>query len=283
MSGPLSRIFPLFVVGMWVVFGVSLAKDEWSGLNWAMLAAAAVMTAIVFVDFVSVFSFGYAACMIVLPVIILATRGATLAGVLVGGMSILYGLRLFAFVVQRRRSASYAPALKGEKMANKNVPTAIKVLIFVLVTWLQTFEAMSPYMVASDGETSTVLYVGVALMVVGLVLETVADQQKYRAKAADPSAFARTGLFARTRHPNYTGEILFQVGLAVAAFGAVSGWWQVLAVVLAPAYISVLMWFQAKSGDARLESKHASDPEWVAYRAGSGILLPGRGRVSSSR
>ena len=274
MSGPLSRIFPVFVLTMWVVFGVWLAKGEWSWLNWALLASAALITAIIFIDFVSVFSFGYAICMIVLPLEIIAVRGVTLAAVLVGGLSILYGVRLLVFALQRRRSASYAPARMGEKMANKNIPSAIKVLLFVLVTFLQTFEAMSPYLVASKGETTTWVYVGVALMVVGLVFETIADQQKYNAKAADSSTFARRGLFARTRHPNYTGEIVFQVGLAAAAFGSVTGWWQVLAVVVAPAYITVLMLFQTKTGDERLMKKYGSDPEYTAYVDRSGALLP---------
>ena len=255
MSGPLSRIFPLFVLAMWVTFGVWLAQGEWSWLNWAMLGLATFLTAIIFIDFVSVFNIGYATCMIALPVLILAVRGVTLAGALVGGLTFLYGVRLLAFVVQRRRSTSYAAARVGEKMADKNLPSPIKVLLFVLVTSLQTFEAMPTYVAASVGETSTILYVGAALMLVGLVVETIADQQKYVIKQRDPKAFAATGLFARTRHPNYTGEIVFQFGLAIAALGATEGWWQVAAVVLAPAYIAVLMWFQTKSGDTRLESK----------------------------
>ena len=279
MFGPLIRIFPVFVIAMWVTAGVWIAKGEWSGLNTLMLVTAAVIIAIVFVDFVSVFSFGYALCMVALPIVILAVRGITTAGLLVCGRSVLYGLRLLAFIVQRRRSVSYAPSRARERTRHTMVPAPIKVLMFVMVTTLMTFEAMSPYVVASDGTTSPVLYIGVALMVVGLVLETVADEQKYRAKERDVSAFVRGGLFARTRHPNYTGEILFQIGLAVAAFGAVSGWWQVLAVVVAPAYMVVLMALQAKIGSARLESTYAADPAWPSYRASSGLLLPSLGHA----
>ena len=58
------------------------------------------------------------------------------------------------------------------------------------------------------------------------MLEAVADQQKQSAKALNPTAFVSTGLYARLRHPNYLGEIVFQVGLIVAAVvaGAADGW-----------------------------------------------------------
>ena len=56
----------------------------------------------------------------------------------------------------------------------------------------------------------------------GLIVETVADQQKYSAKRralvtyGDPKFIGPTGgLYAITRHPNYTGEILFWLGLFV--------------------------------------------------------------------
>jgi len=115
------------------------------------------------------------------------------------------------------------------------------------------------------------------VMAVGLLVETVADLQKQRAKAVDSSTFVRSGLYARTRHPNYTGEIVFQVGLAIAAFGSLSGWWQALAVVVAPAYIVILMVFSATWGTARMSTRHADDAEYAAYLNGSGLLLPGRG------
>lgn len=282
MKGPSSRVLMCFVLAMWVTLAVWIAKGDWSGLNWAMLAVAALLTAIIFVDFVAVFGIGYAACMITLPVVVLATRGLTTAGAVVGGLTFLYGVRLLVFVVRRRRSSSFSSARAGEQAANTRIPTAIKALMFVLVASVQTFEAMPTYVAASVGETSAVLWVGATLMAVGLVIEAVADQQKQIAKQADAGALVRRGLFARTRHPNYTGEIVFQVGLAVSALGMVTGWWQVLAVVVAPTYLAILMWFQAKAGDERLERKHGDDPEWAAYLAASGSLLPALGRPATT-
>ena len=283
MNGPLGRIvFPLFVLTMWVLLGVWLAQGDWTGLNWLMLGTAAVCCAIVFVDFVSVFNFGYASCMILLPIEVLIVRGFEPATVLLGGLSIIYGVRLFEFAWRRRRQASFAGQLRGMKAADSAVPTPVKAVLFLFVTTLQTFEGMSVYVVGTEGVATTWLYVGAALMAVGLILEWVADEQKTKAKAAAPTAFVRNGLYARTRHPNYTGEIVFQIGLAIAAFGSVTGWWQWLAVAIAPAYIVVLMCFSANSGTARMAERHAGDPEWDAYRDSSGLLLPALGGSSST-
>jgi len=275
VDGPLGRvILPSFVLTIWVLFGVWLAKGDWTGLNWLLLAVTAAITAIVFWEFASVFSFGYALCLVVSPALVLAVRGITTASVVVCGLLIVFGLRLLLFSLRRRHAASAATMQEHMKRANSAVPTPLKVVVFVFVTTLQTFEVMPAYVVGTDGRTTPWLWVGGALMLVGLVVETVADEQKHRAKEAAPATFVRTGLWARTRHPNYTGEIVFQVGLAAVALGSVTGWWQLLAVVVSPAYIVVLMFFSANGGDAKMAARYGEDPEWTAYRAGSGSLLP---------
>lgn len=57
--------------------------------------------------------------------------------------------------------------------------------------------------------------VGLIFFVVGLAIETIADQQKYafRSKNQDKNAFMRTGLFSWSRHPNYFGEIILHFGI----------------------------------------------------------------------
>lgn len=51
---------------------------------------------------------------------------------------------------------------------------------------------------------------GVALWAVGLGLEAVADQQKdaWRSRPENKGQFIQEGLWARSRHPNYFGEML---------------------------------------------------------------------------
>ena len=120
-----------------------------------------------------------------------------------------------------------------------------------MLLWLQTatlftFQALTTYALAR-GEVglTPVVSVGAALMVVGLVVEAVADRQKQAAKHADAQAWVSTGVFARSRHPNYAAEIVVQTGLVVCAVGAAlatGSWgWAFAGLVLSPVYIVLLM------------------------------------------
>jgi steroid 5-alpha reductase family enzyme len=53
---------------------------------------------------------------------------------------------------------------------------------------------------------------GVILFVIGFVMESVSDIQKYqfRSNAANKGAVCDKGFFSWTRHPNYFGEIIIQ-------------------------------------------------------------------------
>ncbi|BDZ42011.1 hypothetical protein GCM10025865_13100 [Paraoerskovia sediminicola] len=84
-------------------------------------------------------------------------------------------------------------------------------------------------------------WVGVALWVLGLGVEAVADAQKSRFKAdpANEGRFIRTGLWSRSRHPNYFGEIVLWVGVAVVAAPAFVGWQWV--AIISPVFVTLLL------------------------------------------
>ena len=60
-------------------------------------------------------------------------------------------------------------------------------------------------------------YVGVAMCIVGIIGETVADLQiqKFKNTNTDPQAVFRGGLFKKSRHPNLFFEQMFWWGIAV--------------------------------------------------------------------
>ncbi|CAN0194124.1 unnamed protein product, partial [Discosporangium mesarthrocarpum] len=67
------------------------------------------------------------------------------------------------------------------------------------VTFLNSTE-VDPGLSAAD-------VAGLVMFVVGLVCETVADQQKFAFKNANRNAFCDVGLWQVSRHPNYFGEL----------------------------------------------------------------------------
>lgn len=60
-------------------------------------------------------------------------------------------------------------------------------------------------------------YVGWSLWAVGLLIESIADQQRFlfnrRERSAGSVPFLRTGLWSVSRHPNYFGEITLWLGV----------------------------------------------------------------------
>ena len=84
--------------------------------------------------------------------------------------------------------------------------------------------------------------VGMALWLFGFTIESISDYQKrvFR-KVNNPSeAFIHTGLWARSRHPNYFGEILFWFSLFVFAIASsMSFAWLLIGCIVMYALIAI--------------------------------------------
>ena len=85
------------------------------------------------------------------------------------------------------------------------------------------------------GETASVstplLLAGNALALMGVWLEHSADTTLYRSRrdpSRQPGTCLRDGLWGRMRHPNYLGEMLFWIGVALVGLSAAAPWWTAL-------------------------------------------------------
>ena len=68
-------------------------------------------------------------------------------------------------------------------------------------------------------------YIGFALFLIGFSIEIVADNQKntFRSLEENKDKFITSGLWAKSRHPNYFGEIMLWTGIALIALPSLSG------------------------------------------------------------
>jgi steroid 5-alpha reductase family enzyme len=81
--------------------------------------------------------------------------------------------------------------------------------------------------------------IAAAVTLVAIVLETTADRQlhAYRQSSPGPEQILSEGLWARCRHPNYLGEVLFWWGLYLFCLAASpTHWW----FILGPAAMTTL-------------------------------------------
>ena len=121
-----------------------------------------------------------------------------------------------------------------------------------------------------------VFTIGAAMWITGFVIEVVADRQKsrFRADPANEGRFINTGLWARSRHPNYFGEILLWAGIAVMAIPYLSGAQWV--VMLSPLFVYSLL--TRVSGIPTLvrrgQQLWGDDPAYQAYLSTTPPLVP---------
>lgn len=273
MGNKIRIIFSTFGLVMIGVFIWRLVHGAWSPVNWTMLAIASTACLLVFVRFVYIFNFSYALCAILNGALIWVAR-PSIATALIGMAAILYGLRLFWFTWSRTRSHSYAPRMQNVAAVDREMPAPGKVILWFTCTWLMTFHLMSMWLAAEQARLSLGIVIGVAIMCAGTVLEGVADWQKQRRKRIEPDRFVTDGLFARSRHPNYLGEILVQAGLMTIAFVSAAKLDDLLAGIVAPLYIFILMVSEARRVDEYQIMRYGADPEYIDYRGRSGSLLP---------
>ena len=83
--------------------------------------------------------------------------------------------------------------------------------------------------------------VGIAVWAIGILVEIVADRQKsaFKADPANKGKFISTGLWAWSRHPNYFGEIVLWIGMAIVAFPVLEGWQWV--TLISPVFVAFLL------------------------------------------
>ena len=113
------------------------------------------------------------------------------------------------------------------------------------------------------------LFLATVIYVMGVVLMMGSDAQKYFTLRAKRGLIT-DGFFARIRHTNYLGEMMLY-----GSFALVAGHWLPW-VVLAWIWLGVFVPNMLKK-----EASMARYPEWQAYKARTGFLLPWLGRASS--
>jgi steroid 5-alpha reductase family enzyme len=259
---------------MWALCAAGLIYGQWTAEYWLLLGLGHLACAVVFYNFAYLFSFGYAWTMIAVHAVVIALRPSP-AGILLGVLGILYGLRLWWFIHQRHQDANYGHIKARGDKASATMPMGPKVFLWISVSWLMAFAVFPAWHVAAAGALTPGVLAGAAIAAIGLVVESLGDAQKQAAKSRHPGQLVTSGLYAVARHPNYGGEMLFHLGLVVALLAAGGGWYALCTGLLTPVYIMVLMYYEARKQDHEQAERYASDGTYAGWRARTGLLLPG--------
>ncbi len=136
--------------------------------------------------------------------------------------------------------------------------------------------ALTAILSAEQPPVGAIYVIGAVMWTTGFAIEVIADRQKsrFREDPGNEDQFISAGLWARSRHPNYFGEILLWAGIAVMAIPYLSGTQWV--VLLSPLFVYALL--TRLSGIPTLARRGqqlwGDDPSYQAYLANTPRLLP---------
>jgi len=118
--------------------------------------------------------------------------------------------------------------------------------------------------------------IGFLVWALGFAFEVVADAQKsrFRADPANKGKFIQRGLWAWSRHPNYFGEIVLWIGVAIIALPILQGWQWV--TLISPVFVTLLI--TRVSGvpilERRADEKWGGQEDYEAYKERTPVLIP---------
>jgi len=250
------------------------------GWNYLIIlfAAAAVLCAVGFYKYVYFLSVGYGLAIAGLGIVLLVLFHGQMQMVHVVQCLLLaaYGLRLSGFLIVREvKNAAYRKTLSSATASESTMPIPVKTAIWLVVAVLYVMQVSPVFYRLYNGADDVVLpWIGAAVSVFALIIETAADRQKSAQKSADPDMVATKGLYRIVRCPNYFGEILYWTGVTIGGLSALSGWAQWAVALIAYVSIVAIMFGGAKRLEKRQTERYGDMPAYRDYTDRTPILLP---------
>ncbi len=194
--------------------------------------------------------------------------------ILLSALVVIWAARLGIFLFRRIHKAG-----KDDRF-DEIKPSFIRFLTVWTIQALWVTFTISAALVAitttARKEPDFFVVAGLLVWLIGFAIEVIADAQKSRFKANpdNKGKFIQTGLWSRSRHPNYFGEIVLWIGVAIIALPVLRGWQWV--ALISPVFVTILL--TRVSGIPLLEKK--ADEKWggqeayEAYKKRTPPLIP---------
>ena len=187
---------------------------------------------------------------------------------------IIWAVRLGTFLFRRVQKAGKDGRFDDLK------PSFIRFLNVWTLQGLWVTFTMAAALVAITSATRKPLdifaLVGFIVWLIGISIEALADNQKnqFRANPENKGKFIQNGLWSKSRHPNYFGEIIIWVGVAIIALPVLRGWQY--AALISPVFVTLLL--TKISGvpmlEKRADEKWGGQEDYEEYKKNTPPLIP---------
>jgi len=199
-----------------------------------------------------------------------ALNGANIAIVL---LITLWALRLGTFLFMRIHK-------DGEDKRFRSIkPSATQFFMTWTLQGLWVSMCSMCALTAISSETgvvmNTLFYIGLGLFIYGFCIEIIADNQKskFRSIPENKDKFITTGLWAKSRHPNFFGEIVLWAGIAVMSFSSLHGLQYLTLISPVFTYLLLVYVSGVRMLEARADKKWGQDEEYVKYKSKTSVLM----------
>ena len=202
------------------------------------------------------------------------TGGLDIRALIIAACIMIWTLRLGSFLFWR--------VLKDGE--DKRFRSILPSFTQLLMTWalsaawvfIQSLSALVAITALTRVEFGVLGYIGLALWVFGFLFEVLADHQKtkFKANPANQGKFINEGLWAKSRHPNYFGEIILWLGISVMSVSVMSGMQYVS--LISPVFSFMLIYYVSgvRMLEARSDKKWGNSAEYKDYKKNVPILVP---------
>ena len=122
---------------------------------------------------------------------------------------------------------------------------------------------------------NNIFYIGLVMFIGGFAIEVVADQQKtaFRAIPENRNKYITSGLWSRSRHPNYFGEITLWTGVAVMSFSSLSGIEYLTLISPIFTYLLLVKISGVRMLEGRGQKTWGNDEDYIAYMKNTPMVM----------
>ena len=122
---------------------------------------------------------------------------------------------------------------------------------------------------------NALFYLGLGLFLYGFITEVIADKQKtaFRSIPENRDKFITTGLWAKSRHPNFFGEIVLWTGIAVMSFSSLTGLQYLTLISPVFTYLLLVYVSGVRMLEARADKKWGDNEEYIRYKTDTPVLM----------
>ena len=186
---------------------------------------------------------------------------------------LIWTLRLGSFLLKRVLDAGEDKRFR----TIKNSPTQFFMTFNLSALWV-VICSLCALTAVSNGvlNVEPVFYLGLLTFIIGFSIEVIADNQKtaFRSIPENSNKFITTGLWSVSRHPNYFGEVVLWMGIAIMSLPYLEGlqYW----TLISPIFSFTLIYFVSgvRMLEARANVKWGDNAEYQKYVKKTPVFFP---------